>query len=66
MYGFIGGEQLLNFRPKVYMEQKKNFFFPLPTQFIFIYATNYQFNITFSLFCHLEWRTPNTKCLAIF
>ncbi len=62
MYGSIGGEQLLNLRPKVYMF----FFFPLPTQFIFVCATNYQFSIAFNLFCHLEWRTPSTKCLAIF
>jgi F-type H+-transporting ATPase subunit a len=28
MYGFIGGEQFLNLKLKVYMEQKKIFFSP--------------------------------------
>jgi F-type H+-transporting ATPase subunit a len=40
MYGSIGGEQLLNLRPKVYMEQKKTFFFPYqPNSSLFMLLT---------------------------
>ena len=46
-------------------EAKKKYFFPLPTQFIFVYAINYQFSIASSPFRDFEWRTLSTKCLAI-